>query len=180
MLHLLFFWRKNNLWSTYCVVRLVRGLRSIICLTLFSVVFWFSQLPHWPICSSRVLLSGSGACGAGAEREGASEDRVRHAVAALRANTDGDAQNPARGGGAARQRAVQQRVDSAIPETKRGLCKSALCYIRLCVRKWRRYFPVAFRSSYVSAIDRSCNRLINCYSWRMENMTEWYWCPKQL
>lgn len=92
-------------------------------------MFWFSQLPDWPVCSSRVLLCGRGACGAGAEREGAGEDRLRHAVAALRADTDGDPQNPARGRGAARERAVQQRLDSAVPETQRGICKSALCYI---------------------------------------------------
>lgn len=92
-------------------------------------MFWFSQLPDWPICSSWLLLSGSGACGAGAERAGAGEGRLRHAVAALRTDTDGEPQNPARGSGAARQRAVQQRLDSAIPETKRGICKSALCYI---------------------------------------------------
>lgn len=96
---------------------------------MFSFVFWFSQLPHWPICSSRLLLGGSGTCGAGAEREGAGEDRLRHAVAALRTDTDGDPQNPARGSDAARQRAVQQRLDSAIPETERGICKSALCYL---------------------------------------------------
>lgn len=98
-------------------------------------MFWFSQLPHGPICSSRLLLGGGGACGAGAEREGAGEGRLRHAVAALRTDTAGDPQNPARGSGAARERAVQQRLDSAVPETKRGICKPALCYLRLCVRK---------------------------------------------
>lgn len=92
-------------------------------------MFWLSQLPHWPVCSSRLFLGRSGACGAGAEREGAGEDRLRHAVAALRTDPDGDPQNPARGCGAARERAVQQRLDSAVPETKRGICKSALCYV---------------------------------------------------
>lgn len=120
-------------------------------------MFWFSQLHHWSICSSWLLLSWGWKCCAGSERERKSKDHLRHSVVALRTNVNSDPQNTACSSCAAWKRAVQQWMDSTIPEKKWRICKSALCYVWLCVGKWRRCFPVAFRSSYVSVIDTNYN-----------------------